>query len=447
MSQSNHYYVSVGSPLLEGKRYGRGQFLSPLKDLREQRMLVENSKENKNDSYRQRTKYDDRADCYYSTYDMESLLYNRDSYLEGKLNSADDVDCYSFSYRVRPFYEKMGVVSKITIRMETVAEGCDYDLVVYDKAGNQIGIAKKNDDGSRELSLPDWDHGTEYVIRVENRNGSGADTEGTYRLRIAEEKIQTQAKAADTVQSGNSDAAETKTDYTEEVERLHEEQYRALPEEERYQGGESVEELLKRLASGGELSRQEKEYLKIYANLHDYERAEAAGRVRNKLYPEIIERLREEGIELSGKEWELELDASGKAEIIGDLTGEEKERIAGVLEKEFADSLWDCYMQASDMDAQRYKQVSAYREVSSFLEKATGGRYTWENIYIDSNGKISGLPDRLCELLNSQESNGKYEQLRDEIFILWDAKQRSGKDDWYDFRVKYRTDGTTMELR
>ena len=159
----------------EGKRYGKGQFYSPLKDMREQTVLVENSKENKNDSYRQRTKYDDQMDCYFSTDNLSSLLGNQDSYLEGKLNSADDVDCYAFSYIQRALYDRMGISSKITIHLDNLSEGSDYDLLVYDKDGNQIGIAGKNSDGSRELTLPEWDHNRDYVIRVENRNGEAAD--------------------------------------------------------------------------------------------------------------------------------------------------------------------------------------------------------------------------------------------------------------------------------
>ena len=445
------YQQYIGSSLWEGKRYGSGQFFSPLKDIREQTILIEDSKENKNDSYRQRTKYDDQVDCYFSTYDL-ALTGNKDSYLEGKLNSADDVDCYAFSYIERAFYDRMGISSKITIRLENLTEGCDYDLLVYDKDGNQIGIAQKNGDGSSEWTLPEWDHNRDYVIRVENRNGEAADTEGTYRIRITEERTQNRTQE----QSGVLDwtVREDTAGYAKEVDRLHDEQYRALPEEDRYQGDESVEELLKRMASGERLGRQELEYLKIYANLHDYERAEATCRLQNKLYPEIVDRLKQAGIELEGKVWELEINAYGKVTISGDLAEEEKEQAEKVLEEEFADQLWDTYMQASDMDSVKYRRISAYREISSFLQKATGGQYKWEDIYEDTESghvKIAGLPSKLCELLNSQESNGKYEQLRDDIFYLWSAQRWTEESNqtakgWTDFRVKYQSNGTEISM-
>lgn len=311
------------------------------------------------------------------------MIGNQDSYLEGKLNSADDADCYAFSYIQRALYDRMGISSKITIRLENLTEGCDYDLLVYDKDGNQIGIAQKNGDGSSEWTLPEWDHGRDYVIRVENRNGEAADTEGTYRIQITEERTQNRTQE----QSGVLDRTvrEDKAGYAKEVDRLHDEQYHALPEEDRYQGDESVEELLKRMASGERLSKQELEYLKIYANLHDYERAEAGDRLQNKLYPEIVDRLKQAGIELEGKVWELEINAYGKVTISGELTEEEKEQAEKILEEEFEDRLWDTYMQASGMDSKRYNQISAYREISSFLQKATNGQYKWEDIYKDTD--------------------------------------------------------------
>ena len=93
--------------------------------------------------------------------------------------------------------------------------------------------------------------------------------------------------------------------------RLHDEQYHALPEEDRYQGDECVEELLKRMASGERLSKQELEYLKIYANLQDIEMSEA-----------------------------------------------------------------------SNMDSEKYRQISAYRENSSFLQKATSKKQPMDIIMV-----------------------------------------------------------------
>lgn len=431
-----NYIHYISNPLVNGSHYGNRGFASPMKELNDQAVLVENS-ENKNDSYRQRTKYDDRVDSYFSTYDLGILLQNRDSYLEGKLDSNGDVDCYSFSYVQKSFYDKMGIGTKVTVRLENIPEGCEYDLVIYDKQGNQIGIAKDHGDGSREITLPDWSGSDRYIIRVENRNSEDADTdtEQPYRIRITEERYQKQTEA-----DGGQE-------YSSEIEKLHREQYDFLPEDERYTGTESVEGLLEKKASGEILDGREENYLKIFANLHDYERATANGRLRNILFPKIQEALEKAGIDVQDKEYLIEMDIYGKITVTGELSEEEKRKAADVLEEQFSDELWDCHMQASDYTTEEFNRINAYKEISDFLGKATGGQYSWDDISMDGNGNISGLPKKMCQLLNSQESNGRYEQLKDDILTLYDYAQAHGMEGLSDYKVSYEVAGSNIKIK
>ncbi len=431
-----NYIHYISNPLVNGSHYGNRGFASPMKELNDQTVLVENG-ENRNDSYRQRTKYDDRVDSYFSTYDLGILLQNRDSYLEGKLDSNGDVDCYSFSYAQKSFYDKMGIGTKVTVRLENIPEGCEYDLVIYDKQGNQIGIAKDHGDGSREITLPDWSGSDRYIIRVENRNSEDADTdtEQPYRIRITEERYQKQTEA-----DGGQE-------YSSEIEKLHREQYDFLPEDERYTGTESVEGLLEKKASGEILDGREENYLKIFANLHDYERATANGRLRNILFPKIQEALEKAGIDVQDKEYLIEMDIYGKITVTGELSEEEKRKAADVLEEQFSDELWDCHMQASDYTTEEFNRINAYKEISDFLGKATGGQYSWDDISMDGNGNISGLPKKMCQLLNSQESNGRYEQLKDDILTLYDYAQAHGMEGLSDYKVSYEVAGSNIKIK
>lgn len=431
-----NYIHYISSPLVNGSHYGNRGFASPMKELNDQTVLVENG-ENRNDSYRQRTKYDDRVDSYFSTYDLGILLQNRDSYLEGKLDSNGDVDCYSFSYAQKSFYDKMGIGTKVTVRLENIPEGCEYDLVIYDKQGNQIGIAKDHGDGSREITLPDWSGSDRYIIRVENRSGEDADTdiEQPYRIRITEERYQKQTEA-----DGGQE-------YSSEIEKLHREQYDFLPEDERYTGTESVEGLLEKKASGEILDGREENYLKIFANLHDYERATANGRLRSILFPKIQEALEKAGIDVQDKEYLIEMDIYGKITVTGELSEEEKRKAADVLEEQFSDELWDCHMQASDYITEEFNRINAYKEISDFLGKATGGQYSWDDISMDENGNISGLPKKMCQLLNSQESNGRYEQLKDDIRMLYDYAQAHGMEGLSDYKVSYEVEGSNIKIK
>ena len=109
--------------------------------------------------------------------------------------------------------------------------------------------------------------------------------------RITEERYQKQTEA-----DGGQE-------YSSEIEKLHREQYDFLPEDERYTGTESVEGLLEKKASGEILDGREENYLKIFANLHDYERATANGRLRSILFPKIQEALEKAGIDVQDKEY------------------------------------------------------------------------------------------------------------------------------------------------
>lgn len=254
--------------------------------------------------------------------------------------------------------------------------------------------------------------------------------EEPYRIRIMEDKYQKQEKA------------EGRQDYSDEIERMHREQYDSLPEDERYTGTESVEGLLRKKASGEILDKREETYLKIFANLHDYERAAAKGRLKNTLFPKMQEALEKAGIDIQGKKYAIEMDIYGKITVTGELSEEEKRKAADVLEEQFSDELWDCHMQISDYTTAEFNLVNAYKEISDFLGKATEGQYSWDDISVDGNGKISGLPEKMCWLLNSQESNGRYEQLRDDILMLYDY----GMDEFSGYKVRYEVAGTDIKI-
>lgn len=187
-----HYVHYIGGGIVDSKIYETGNaaksFKSPMKELNEQTVLIENAKTNKNDSYHQHTKYDDQVDRYYSTYDIGTLLHNNESYLEGTIDSKYDVDYYSFSYPQKSFYSKMGISSEITISLESKNSQA-YNLVLYDLYGNQIGIATDDGHGNKQLTVPNWDCVTsDYVIRVENSNMTSDSGEGSYRIKITETK-------------------------------------------------------------------------------------------------------------------------------------------------------------------------------------------------------------------------------------------------------------------
>ncbi len=78
----------------------------------------------------------------------------------------------------------------------------------------------------------------------------------------------------------------------------------------------------------------------------------------------------------------------------------------------------------------------------AFLVKQRGGQYSCDDISVDVNGNIGGLPKKMCQLLNSQESNGRYEQLRDDILMLYDY----GMGQFSSYKVRYEVAGTDIKI-
>lgn len=99
--------------------------------------------------------------------------------------------------------------------------------------------------------------------------------------------------------------------------------------------------------------------------------------------------------------------------------------------------MWEKYIQTADISNTQYRLVNAYYEVEQFIQKATNGQYSFDDINVDDNGKITGLPEKMCKIMNSQEANAKYEEIRDNIYMLTDYKNQYGLEDILAFKAGY----------
>lgn len=445
------YIHVIGGALANGKNYYVGSagkcFASPMKELNQKTVLVEDAKENSNDSYRQHTKYNDRLDGYYSTYDLGILLQNAESYLEGKIGSGQDVDYYSFSYQQKKLYSQMGISSEVAIILESQNSNCN--LILYDSYGNQVGIAEDDGNGNKKLILPDWDCITsQYMIRVESTDNVTDCGEQSYRIRIIETKgydAQSNGvqhawgmKQANSTENKNAIRQKQEALYQSQLDRLHKKQFEALPENEKYSGIATVQELLDRMKHGEKLDDKELAYVKIFANLRDYEKAEAMDYIQNEFYQRIREAAEQNKVELPSGTWEIEMDVEGSISVKGEIAEENKKELENMLSENFMDDLWKRYIQTTDINNAQYRMLDGYYELEQFIRKSTNGEYSYKDIFIDENGKIGGLPDKMCQSLNSQEANARYEELRDSIYMLKDYESTYGLEDIINFDIKYQ---------
>ena len=81
---------------------------------------------------------------------------------------------------------------------------------------------------------------------------------------------------------------DTEKNYTKEMEKLHQKQFESLPEEKQYKGGRTVDELLQDMAEGKTLDDAETEYVKIFANLKDFEKAQQKAELKNDFSEDFV---------------------------------------------------------------------------------------------------------------------------------------------------------------
>lgn len=454
-----YYAHAIGGSLADGRNYyvhgAEKFFASPMKELNQKTVLMEEAKENNNDSYRQHTKYNDRSDSYYSTYDLGILLQNAESCLEGKIDSCRDVDYYAFSYQQKKLYSRMGISSEVTLILESQNENCN--LIVYDSYGNQVGMAVDDGNGNKKLTLPDWDCVTsQYFIRVETAEHASGSGEQSYRIKITETKSSDmqsngvqhalEIQHADGSENKNAVMQKQEALYKSQLDKLHKMQYEALPENEKYAGTSNVEELLERMRNGEPLNRKELAYIKIFANLADYEKAEAMNYIHNKLYQDIKEMAEQNGVQLPSGTWSIEIDMEGNLSVQGDMKEKNKKKLENMLSENFSGDLWKRHMQTVEISNAQYKLLDGYYEVDQFIRKATNGKYSYKDIVIDNNGKIGGLPNKMCKSLNSQEANARYEEIRDNIYMLKDYENTYGLKNIINFSLKYQVSDSRLDI-
>lgn len=261
-----------------------------------------------NDTYRrQHTTYEVSDKKKGSTFlDLDFLIKDETSSLKGNLSDKKDVDFYNFSI---PFNRTIQNYFGVQIYMD-MPEGCDYDLTLYDEYGNQVGKAEWDGEGRKTLTIPNWDTNTnKYCIKIENKNGEEVSPHDYYKIsfKVTENKEQEKTDAIreafgnlhgaysrkdenwrEYLDKYNEVLMDTEKNYTKEMEKLHQKQFESLPEEKQYKGGRTVDELLQDMAEGKTLDDAETEYVKIFANLKDFEKAQQKAELKNDFSEDFV---------------------------------------------------------------------------------------------------------------------------------------------------------------
>ena len=437
-------------------------------------IAVENSKVS-NDYFWKTNKYTDQ-DVFGRTLDLTALINKPDGYLKGNLSDTQDVDYYKFNiteYRALSF-AKNTYNKDITITLDHIPEGCDYEMVLYDEEGSQVGIGKENGNGGLSITIPNWNSDNRgYTVKVQAKDGSMVNPDAEYHLSFqttqadkshgAYQEMAEVQKYEGTVrkqmQEGLTDTEEMraikeirqkyKAYYTEQMEKLHQEQA-----EEVMQGGavpddEQIHNLLEKKAAGKELTEQENALLNIFCTAAELDSANASAKMNTTVKDKIFADLQEAGMDSSDSTFSIKIGADGQVSVDGINDHVMKQKIEDVLSKH-SEELMDIYFSMdSEIQALSEKEkylLKAATDVEKFLHKATGGSVSLGDLSVE-NAAIHGLPKPLDDLLNNPGGNLTYQDYASDIREILAYQRTQHKDIMSELNVQFFMADGTIQIK
>ena len=437
-------------------------------------IAVENSKVS-NDYFWKTNKYTDQ-DVFGRTLDLTALINKPDGYLKGSLSDTEDVDYYEFNiteYRALSF-AKDTYNKDITIILDHIPEGCDYEMVLYDEEGNQVGIGKENGNGGLSITIPNWNSDNRgYTVKVQAKNGSTVNPDAEYHLSFqttqadkshgAYQEMAEVQKYEGTVrkqmQEGLTDTEETraikeirqkyKAYYTEQMEKLHQKQAEDVMQGGAVTDDEQIHNLLEKKAAGGELTEQENALLNIFCTAAELDRANASAKMNTTVKDRISADLQEAGIDISDSTFSIKFGADGQVSVDGIQDHAMKQKIENVLSK-YSDELMDIYF-CTDSKIQELSDKEKYLlqaavDVGKFLYKASGGSVSLGDLSVE-NTAIHGLPKTLDDLLNHPGGNLTYQDYTSDIREILAYNRTQHKDIMSELNVQFVIADGTFQIK
>lgn len=380
--------------------------------------------------------------------DLSLLVYgtNENNRFIGSLSSDSDVDYLKIDTRSQ-FLSRRPV--SITMK---VPEGCDYNMSIYDKEGNQVGQATDNGDGTKTIKVPcDWSNSKDFILKIEKADGSVVKPDENYTLTFAQgDKPEEVVKELEKAQERNGSelqdgekkllASLAEKDMREKLNyeglaRLHKEQFDALPKELQYAGDESAEQMLVRKRNGETLTAAEEAYVKIYGNINDIQKIEA-NEADQRFQSDFNAALQETGIS-SDSTMHISISSTGEVNVTG-LSDEDNEKVKKLVEEKFMQQIKNFYLNNSEtienMNDNEYRLAGYVEELDRFVGKASNGKTTVddlgitsvEGVYSSVNNSISGLPGNVADLVNNADAVSKYYDYKQMIYDVLTYKKDNG---------------------
>ncbi len=408
--------------------------------------------------------------------DLTYLIDRPEGYLKGRLSDAEDVDYYEFNineYRIQNVLLLGKYNLNLQITLDHIPEGCDYNLVLYDSEGNQVGIGVDNGNGGKSITLPNWNlENRGYMVKVQAKDGSDVNPDEYYHLSfqtsqadknhiIAKQmeemseyryalrkKLHDGQDATEEIQALEKIRKKYKDYYSEQLDQLHMEQAKEYLQGEKAPDKSDIKELLEKMAMGEKLTEQENGLVNIFATAQEFDTAKATAELSTTLN-EITQRLESAGIDLSEYSFNIQIGADGKATVDGIDDGLIKSMVETTL-KEFSEKLMDIYF-TLDTDIQNMSEKERYLlkaavDLEKFLHKATNGKVSLDDVKVD-HGIIEGISRDLDKLLNEPGKNLTYSNYQSDILAIKDYERTQHKRVLSELNVGFRVRNGKIQIK
>lgn len=414
-------------------------------------------------------------DCFGRTLDLTSIINKPDGYLQGKLSDTEDVDYYKFNISE---YRALSVATDkynidITITLDNIPEGCDYDLVLYDEAGNQVGIGIDNGNGGKSITVPNWNmENRGYTVKVQAKDGSPVKAEEYYHLSFQTKQADKDNMLSQEIKEMQEygyalrqklhvgqDAAEEKQAlqeirekysayYAEQLNKLHMEQAKEYLQDGKTPGKSDIGNLLMKMAEGETLTEQEKGLVNIFATAQEIDSAKANAELNTTLKEEIFSQMEKEKIDISQYSFDVQIGAGGQVTVEGINEEAVKMKMNNIF-SQYADRLMDIYF-STDTKIQNLSErekmfLKLATDIEKFLNRATNVNVSLDDITVE-NGKIKGLPTNLDKLINCPGENKTNKSYQEDIVAIKNFERVENKKILESVNVKYAVSAGNIRI-
>lgn len=358
--------------------------------------------------------------------DLSSLIEYEGGYLKGNLSDLNDVDYFKFSVAS---YRNLNMIEQynkdIIITLDNIPKDCNYEIILYDENGNQVGLGTENENGGKSIIVPNWNNSTEFFVKVVSQDNvnvnedyhisfstqPASQSNGAYLQNQEKQKYLSEFRKKLHYGEDYTQEKEALIAIEEKYQKIYEEKLNELHESQMQQvckEGESINEndlkmLLDKFVNEEELTDLESNLIQIYANASEYDQARAIKNLNTTISKKFFEILENEGIEVSN-EILVQVGQDGKVMVSGNTNREDLNRISEIIEKNFSKILWENYICASEdtnqLTSEEKEVLQMMVDIETFLNKATGGEVKLSDLSVKTNGYIEGLAGKISLSIN-----------------------------------------------